>query len=230
MKLARTTFLALLAVLALGSVAVSSAFATSPTALVLAGEPLPVEVNSVTDNPNNKILTELQNAAGTLKGEGLLLEVTITGASSGTYKVLFLKVTKGAESCSTPPDAAGEVLLPTNTFTFVHDESSTTGGGVLFNVSEFTVECGAAKIKIKGNVLGLVKPIGGGEKTAFEGALHCSKTVVGEPAETKFWNAAGTEETPLLLANFGTGFKKACEEIVPATIALTANKMIELMN
>lgn len=218
----------LFAALVMVCVAASPALASSPTALVLPGEPLPIALNGPSDNPNNGIQFELQNAALTIKGDGLLLGLTLTSASAGTYQLLYLKVGKGAEQCSTAGDAAGEELLGTNTFALVH-RTATEGVEVLFNVSEFTVECGAAKLKVKGNFLGLLGPVGGGEKTSFTMAVHCSGTV-GEPAETKYFNSAGMEEIALLLDNLGTGFKKGCVEWVPATISLTANKMMELMN
>ncbi len=230
MKQAKTLLVVLMGVLAVSSALVASAFAASPTAKLLTGETFPVTIKG----ENTAAKTELQNAAGVLKGEGVTLTASLTSASAGTYGADFTKVKKGAEACKTAGDASETVLVPnTNTFTLVHDISSTTGVAALLNLSVITVECGATKIKIEGNVLALLLPVGKGggteEKTSgFEGVLRCS-AAVGEPKEVKYWNAANEEKSALLLANFGTGFKKACEDVQP-NLALTASKMIELVN
>ncbi len=228
MKHARSVGLAVTAILAVCSVVASVAFATSPKANTLTGEgfPLALSGSSATDR------SELQNAAGVLKGEGVTLSGELTSASAGTYSAVFTNVEDKGEKCNNT-GTAGEVRVPASgsePFTLVHDASATTGVGALLEVAtELTVTCGATKVKVKGNVVANLSPEGGGEKTTgFTGELHCSATV-GEPARTKYWNAANEEKSPLLLANFGTGFKKACEEVV-TNLPLTAAKMVELVS
>jgi hypothetical protein len=212
----------MLAVAAVSAVAVASASAAEPTILFLSPETFPVKMNA--NEPTTA--TELQNAAGSLKGEGFTLEMEET-ATTKTYTVDFTNVKKGTESCNSPGDAAGVVLLVKNPYQLAFDSLSPLGVAALFTVEpELTVECGATKVKIKGNVLGLVTPIET-EGTAFKGILHCSATV-GEPAEVKYWPNSGTETTALLLANFGTGFKKACENVA-GEVSLTSSKMITIM-
>jgi hypothetical protein len=217
---------ALLAVAAVSAVAVASASAAEPTVLFLSPETFPVELTG----SNATTATELQNAAGTLKGEGYTLAMTEKAASEKAYSVTFSGVNKNGEKCNSPGAGTGSVVISANPYKLVFDalgaEAPALGVAALFTVNELTVECGTTKIKIKGNALGLVTPIKT-EGTAFKGILHCSATV-GEPAETKFWNSAGTEETAKLEANFGSGFKKACE-LITGEVPLTASKMIEIM-
>ena len=115
----------------------------------------------------------------------------------------------------------------------VYDSLTPLGVGILFLVAtspeELIVECESGlKIKIKGSALGLVFPVGGGFTENLKGALHCTKPV-GKPGETRYWNSSGVETESKLEADFGASFTSACEEIVPETIPLTANKKIEIM-
>jgi hypothetical protein len=239
MNRVRSLLFAVLAVLALGSVAVSSASATlkSTSALLLAGGAFPVKFSSLPAEPNT-IVGELQNAAGTLVGSGVLLQGEITSATGGTYEVLFLNVKRGANTCKTPGEPVlGEILVPKNNFKLVHDESGEKGAGILFEVVEFTIECGATeKIKVKGNVLGLLLPaeqeilwLGGGA------SVECKNLSGGEPKEEHYWlSLLLSELTALLLSNFGTGFKKSCELIIPEAgvghdTAFDVSQMITLM-
>jgi hypothetical protein len=200
-------------------------------ALPLTGESFPIVFSSLpADSPNNGIKTEFQNAAGTLKGAGFTLKGEIANSIGGEYEASFLSVEEptSREKCNTAGDGAGEVLAPKGSFKFVHDINEREGLGTLFEVKEFEVTCGVAKIKLRGNALGLLKPIGreilwlGGE-----GELHCGK-LVGEPAETKYW-VGSSGETAQLLANFGAGFRKSCEEVVATPLKIDFSKMIELM-
>jgi hypothetical protein len=204
--------------------------ATSTSVLVL--EAFPVSFTSLPAEPN-AIKTELQNVAGTLKGEGLFLRGEFLKATGGLYEVLFLKVELPASKaeCATEGDAKGEVLVPRGNFTVVHDISSGEGVGILFEVKEFMVTCGIVKVKIKGSALGLLTPVGKQILwLGLEASLHCDGKTTGEPKETKYWTSLlSSELTALLLANFGTGFKRSCEEIVPTTVSIDVGKMIELM-
>lgn len=197
--------------------------ALSPVVLLLTEETLPVQL--VGSNTTGK--SELQSPAGVLKGEGLSVVLKLTSVSAGTYEASFTTVKKGEEACNSSGDFFGLVLLA-GSFTLVHDIAILLGIGILFNVSEFTIECGATKIKVKGKILGLLLPSGLEQSGGFESTIHCS-SVVGVPKETKYYDSGNTERTAQLLANFGTGFKESCEEIT-ANLGLTASKMIELMN
>ncbi len=225
MKRIKLLFLALVALAVLGSTVAGSALAASPTILLLGAEAFPLTFES---GKLETVKTELQNAAGTLTGEGILIQGSFTNATEGTADVLFLKVKKGAENCTGEAEKnVGEVLVK-STLLLVHDLSATTGVAALLTLSApVNITCGALTIKITGSVLVLLLPVGS-EVTEAETVVHCSGTTVGEPKEVKYWNAANEEKVTLLLANFGTGFKKACEEI-PGNTKIKLSKMAELM-
>jgi hypothetical protein len=238
MRRLKVLFFMLVAVSAMASVMVATAAAAPPTVLLLPGSTLPVLILSEKDP--NAIKTELQSEAANLVGEGLLLDVMITNlndTSDGSYLVLFLKVEEKAgkkEKCNTSGDKTGEILIPTNLIHLVYDALGTgeaLGVGTLFLVSEFGVTCGAGlKIKIKGESLGLIKPINTEAKVelgSLKGLLKCSSTF-GVPAESKYWNAAGEEKKAVLLSNAGAGFESSCESILPE-IPLEPMTMIEIM-
>jgi hypothetical protein len=233
----RSLLFAVLALLVLGSFAASAASATpkSTSVLLLSGGNFPVKFSSLpADNPNNRIKSELQNAAGTLKGEGFLLQGELTSATSGTYEVLFLNVEEptSREKCNTAGDGVGEVLVPKGAVTLVHDENEEKGAGELFEVKEFTITCGTLRITIKGNVVGLAEeiPVGRDILSLFLAHLHCVAGRTGEPEDQQYWiSLLSSRLTPLLLANFGGGFRKACEEIV-GKIHIDISQMAEFMN
>jgi hypothetical protein len=238
MRLAKTLLLIVVAVSAMASVMVASASATPPTVLLLAGEKLPVLILSEKDP--NAIKTEWQSEAANLAGEGLLLDVMITSlndTSDGSYLMLFLKIEEKAgkkEKCNTSGDKTGEILIPTNLIHLVYDALGTgeaLGVGLLFLVSEFGLTCGAGlKVKMKGEFLGLIKPINTEAKVelgSLKGKLKCSSTF-GVPEESKYWNAAGEEKKAVLLNNAGAGFESECLSILPE-IPLEPMTMIEIM-
>jgi len=185
----------------------------------------------------NKVKSELQNTAGKLTGEGVLLKLTLNSGSDdeGTFEALFLLVVnKKGEACATENEkAAGEVLLAGKA-RMVHDINATSGNGVLFEPNEVVITCGAEKIHVKGTSLSLVKGTGTKEGEDFKkwlGDLLCKNATgekIGEPLDENFWGLAGTEEKALLLSNFGTGFKKSCE-LIFSEVELNSNKMAELM-
>jgi len=232
--------LALFAVALLGSALASSAFGAKlpMTIKFLGAETYPVKLESLPVEPNT-IPSKLENASGELHGEGFLLEAELTKAGNGNvaeklgnFDALFLTVKKGTtETCtSTGEKNAGEVLV-LGSLKLVHDVSKTEGLGILFEPEEVVIECLPAKtvIHIKGNQVGLLRPVGTGEVTAGEGFLHCSSTI-GEPSETKYWDEEEVEHTGKLEANFGSGFKKACEDVAKENewIKFDSNKMIEM--
>jgi len=235
MRLAKALIVILVAAAAMASTVVATASAAPPTILLLSGEKLPVLILSEKDP--NTIKTELQSEAATLEGEGLLVDIMITNlndTSDGSYLVLLLKVKeeKGKkESCNTSGDKTGEVLIPTNLIHLVYDSLSPLGVGLLFLASEFLLLCGAGlKIKVKGEVLGLIMPINTEAKVelgSLKGKLRCSSTF-GVPEESKYWNAAGEEKKAVILASAGAGFESGCENIL-SEIPLEPMTMIEIM-
>jgi len=242
MQKVRLFVFAALALMALGFAASSaSAAPTSTSVLLLAGDNFPVTFSSLpVDNPNNEILGELQNVILTLKGHGILLQGEILKPTGGLYKVLFLLVlvAETGKKCNTLGDAAGEVLVPQNNFFLVHDIKENEGDGILFEVKEFDIECeGGSLPHIKGNVLGLLLPLNQeilwkGAKGGLECKFKAGEAGIGTPKENKYWTSLlSSELTALLLANFGTGFKQACELIgaVGFELEIDVSKMIELM-
>jgi hypothetical protein len=231
--------LALFAVALLGSALASSAFgAKLPMTINFLGtETYPVKLESLPVEPN-EIPSKLENAAGELGNKGFLLEAELTKAGNGnaaeklgTFDALFLAVeNKAKEACHSTGDKEGEVLA-LGSVKLVHDVNKTSGLGILYEVNEVNIECLPAKtvIHIKGNQVGLLRPVGTGEVTAGEALLHCSSTI-GEPSETKWWSEEEVEETAKLEANFGSGFKKACEDVGKESewIKFDTSKMIEM--
>jgi hypothetical protein len=231
----RCLLFGVLMLLALGSFAASSASATSSTSvLLLPGDVFPVLFSSLpSDQPNNRIESELQNAAGTLKGLGFLIQGDITSPTGGLYEVLFLEVEEVTNKvrCNTAGDGTGEVLVPHAGFHIVHDINSLSGIAFLFLVPEFIITCGTTRVKILGHVLALVEglPASGFILQLILAHLHCSATL-GEPEDKHYWTSLLSSELEAKLeANFGTGLRKACEEI-KGKIHIDFSKMIEFMN
>jgi hypothetical protein len=241
MQKVRLLVFAAMALMALGFAASSaSAAPTSTSALLLAGDSFPVKFSSLPKEPNT-ITSELQGTAGTLKGSGLLLQGEVLKATGGLYEVLFLNVTLGGVPCNSLGDPSGEVLVGPYNFFLVHDLSENTGGGVLFEVGNTAhllhIECGAVLIEIKGNVLGLIKPVGTevlwtGAKGSLECKVKAGEEGEGTPKENKYWTSLLASELKARLeSNFGTGFKQACELIGAAgfELEIDVNKMIQFM-
>jgi hypothetical protein len=234
----RALLFGVLMLFALGSFAASTASATSSTSvLLLPGDVFPVLFSSLpSDQPNNGIESELQNAAGTLKGKGFLLQGDITSPTGGLYEVLFLEVFEppiaNRVRCNTAGDGTGEVLVPHAGFHIVHDINSLSGIGILFLVPEFEMRCtGGISIKIRGHALALVEGLTNGVEILqlVLAHLHCSATL-GLPEDIHYWTSLlSSELEALLLANFGTGFRRVCEEI-KGKIHIDFSKMIEIMN
>jgi hypothetical protein len=102
-------------------------------------------------------------------------------------------------------------------------------------VPEFEIKCpGGPSPKIKGTVLSLVLnvPSSGDILSLLTITTHCSSTL-GEPSDIHYWTSLlSSELTALLLTNFGTGFKKSCEQVngTTGTVDVDIAKMIEIMN
>jgi hypothetical protein len=246
MQKVRLFVFAALALMALGFAASSaSAAPTSTSALLLAGDSFPVKFSSLpVDNPNNKITSELQNTVKSIESEGILLQGEILKATGGLYELLFLnfkEVGGAGNKCNSLGDPSGEVLVGPYNFFLVHDISSELGAGILFEVGNTAhplhMECGAILVEIKGNMLGLLLPLNKeilwtGIKGGVECKVKAGEVGIGVPKENKYWTSLlSSELTALLLANFGTGFKQACELLGAAgfELEIDVNKMIELM-
>jgi hypothetical protein len=244
MQRIRLLVFAAMALMALGFAASSaSAAPTSTSALLLAGDSFPVKFSTLPAEPNT-IKTELQNAAGSLEGEGVAVEGEILKATGGLYKAIFLNVVERGttKKCNSLGDSAGQVLVGPYNFLLVHDLTENTGGGILFEVDParpLHIECeGGVLIEIKGNVLGLLKPVGTellwtGGKSSLECKVKGGEEGIGVPKINKYFTSLlASPLTAVLLANFGTGFKGACELIglpLPVELGIDVNKMIELM-
>jgi hypothetical protein len=242
MKRVKVFLLAFVALSALAGILSGSALAL-PTLLFLGTEQVPLLINSL---GNATTPTELQNTGGSaIKGEGITLEITFLTASSnlGQFLARFRKTfkEKAAFHCFTTGlteeiNVHGEVHL-------VYDSLSPLGVATLFLVPEFEISCkeGAEpvlEVKVKGSVLGLVKPINTeiGTTEHGEGIQACGgkneSGKAGKPVETKYWNESGTELHPALESEFGSGFKASCQLIGATTtssIPLTPTKMVEIM-
>jgi hypothetical protein len=204
---------AVAAVFALASMAASTALASGPTLLFKTGGGPTILLKSA----NATIATELQSEATTLKGEGDLTELTLLQTSvdiSGIYSALFTKVKQGTQSCNTKGDPTGEVLLPQNTLLVVYwnTKSGELQAGIVFSVKEFTIECGEAKIVIKGTVLGSLSTTDTGFKEEIKGGLHCSSTF-GKPEKTEYTNSKGEVLNTHLEATAAKKTSEACEQV-----------------
>ncbi len=165
MKPLKTLLTALIAALILASILAAPTLASGPTLLFPSGGGPTVLLNI---RYPNSIPTEFQNALLSLKGEGLLLEITLlqtrTGVS-GIYLTLFLRVglTTGRKpACNSVGDRAGEILYPKSpTILLVYDKLGTgtaLGVGTLFTIPEFELECEALLFKLLGSMIGLLTP------------------------------------------------------------------------
>jgi hypothetical protein len=200
--------------------AAQSAAASGPAVLLLAGSSFPI----VEESTNLTTSTELQSAAGILKGTGYSGSGDITSASAGTFKIAFFNIRKGETRCESEGDPEGTVLFGEDEGQLVYISLSPLQVGVLVTVKEFSFMCGTTKIKKTGTVISTISPMNV-ESVSFSGGLECSLTV-GEPAHTVYWNSSGEEKHALLLVNFGTGFKKAC---LSGSASGTSSVMIEVM-
>jgi hypothetical protein len=136
--------------------------------------------------------------------------------------------------CNTAGDQEGEVKLPRDDFHFVHEESAEKGLASLTIAQEYVIHCGIEIIKNKGTILSAGENGSSGKDilSLVTMEAHCTSTI-GEPVFTHFWSSLlSSELTAALLINFGSGFRKACEQIngVAGTIKISVNKMAEIMN
>jgi hypothetical protein len=214
MKRFKLLFIAVVGVFAIASIASSAALASGPT-LLFTGSERTILLTSRTAEPSNTTKTELQSSVTNLKGEGVLLELTLLQTSAGlvgTYLALFLKIeTSAGIKCNTRGDREAEVLLPSNTAEGVYYTTSPLKGGIVFNVREFEMECGGATFTIKGSMLGTVETAAG-QVSEVKGGLYCSSTA-GKPEKTEYTNPAGTRLNTKLEVTAARRTVEGCELI-----------------
>jgi hypothetical protein len=204
------------AVMALFALAITASSASALTlpdvSTALAGAKYPIHLTYT----NKTLKSELENTgAEALTGEGFLLLLEITKLTSfGTFDALFEHVTETSskEKCFSTGDALGTVLtLGTFHVVPLPPESGKTVG-TLYEPNEVVITCAELKIHIKGSQLGtLTVPAAEATETVLlQGTLTGSK---GKPTKNKYLNDEGKEAGATLLANFGTGFLGAAENV-----------------
>jgi hypothetical protein len=207
----------LIAMFALGIMATSaSAEQVLPDIHALATIEYPLHLQF---NDNGTTPSKLTDVAGNeLSGKGLLLLFLLKELSAlGEFEVLFLHVEKLVKGVGTPckkagEKATGEVLI-TGTFHIVplntlHED------GVLYLFNELEIECGLAKVKVRGAVISTVnyKTVKESEDfTELCGKLEGNGA--GKNKLTEYLNDNGTKVKAILEAEFGNGFKQAAEEV-----------------
>jgi hypothetical protein len=213
--------------IATGSTA-GSAAAALPTILYLTGEGPPVEFNSLA----NTFATKLENGKFLLEGEGIGVNLNFpTAGNLGTFKLTLAKVEDPQQEnlpCDTAGAGAGNVVL-SGAAHLVYDSLTVLGVAALLLFEEVIIACEAIAIRLKGNALGLIKPINREILTTEEAefTIKCSG-VAGRPEDRKWWNAAGIEQTALMEMNFaGTGFEESCLDVA-GVVKLKPTKMVEI--
>jgi hypothetical protein len=196
----------------------ASASASEPEYVLLSGENFPAKFEGTSGKGLIETVkgTDIKCSSGTSKGE-------ITGAKAGTASITFTGCESSGFKCATTGAATGEITISGST-TLVFDSLGEPRAALLLSLTETTIECTAlVKIKIKSNILLLLSPLDF-ETTKFEATL---KQTSGKPADNKYWNSAGEEKAPLLLAAINGGtFEEAAEE--SAEIKLTTNKPLKI--
>ncbi|HEY2142010.1 MAG TPA: hypothetical protein VGG98_08120 [Solirubrobacteraceae bacterium] len=112
----------------------------------------------------------------------------------GLFHITFKECTGPFNATCTGLGEASGVILVLGTAHLVFDKLgaklSEAGVGVLFLLEPVHFTCLGILIKVKGEVLCLIKPVNVKAKH-FE--IVCEQKSAGDPAETVYWNEAGTE-------------------------------------
>jgi hypothetical protein len=201
-----------------GLIAPATTSALPDTSLTLPGSTFPLHLNFA---DNNKTVTELQSASGSVtQGAGLSLLILIGGSTAlGTFRTDFLNIKGSGKVCHSVGDAAG-VILVEGSSNLVYTSLSPLTLGTLYIPKAFEVECEDLAIEIQGSVLASANGIGteNSELTTASGQLTGTK---GKPAIKTYYNDAGAPVQPLLLSNAGGGFVQS-NLIVAGEPVLTA--------
>ena len=169
------------------------------------------------------VKTKLENVnGGVLTGEGLHLLVLLGQLSNeGTFRAIFLKVTKGTEKCfNQGVEANGEVLTEGPVALVYTSLAGSTQGlqlGALFSPKELTgateISCptNANKTKVKGSMLGTENNAeGAGNTTQLTSGRGRLSGSLGKAAFRAYYNASGVGQLAQLLSNVdGAGFKES---------------------
>jgi hypothetical protein len=222
--------LALVSVLVVSVVTAAAASAES-SPLPKIGTALPGESYPLLLAGHQSGVSELVNESGiVLKAAEfsiLLKAPKLTSLGEATIDFYGIKNKEG-ETCNTPGDATGVVLIPNAEYHLVYSSLSPVAslelaGLVLF--TKFTLTCGAVfEITVTGPLtmrISVPKPEAGkeGDSTSLETASHCGSFVTAIQEIGLYYNDQLELVATTLLENlFGTGNKKACEEIVGTTL------------
>jgi hypothetical protein len=220
MKHVKLFGVALVALLALGVTTATSAFALPDVSLTLAGSSFPLHLNVTLLT----VPTALTSSSGAnLTGEGILLLLLTNSLSSlGTFESTFLKVAEKTTKCNTSGAAEG-VVETKGTYHIVYTSLSPLTLGELFLVQPLTIKCGASEIDVRGSVLSSITGAGteGTELTSVSGVL--SGNGKGKPSLVTYYNQGGTAVKAKLESEFGAGFVETAEE-VKETVTVSALK------
>jgi hypothetical protein len=181
------------------------------------GRSYPLHLNYL----SNTVKTELQSVAGSvLKGEGLHVLYLIGELTSlGTFRALFLKVTKGAsEKCfNQGEEENGEVLTEGSfhvVYTSLAGSSQGLQLGILYLVTELNeahsniIKCprSGIDVEVRGSVIGTLNLGGGTEMAQFTGLKGLLNGTKGKQSFRAYWNDFGTALLAKLESDVGAGF------------------------
>jgi hypothetical protein len=181
-----------MAVLSLAALVSSSTAVALPMLLNAAGQQELVLITGLTTAD-----FKLTRLAGGVEILCELLHFTVhinANSNLGPFHFDFLKCKNVATGvvCTGEGEANAGEILALGEVHLVYDSLSPLGAAGLFLVNEVLFKCSALVLaKVKGEVLCLVTPL---TKTSKVKVL-CEQTAAGDPKETKYWNAAGTEVT-----------------------------------
>jgi hypothetical protein len=238
MKRTKSLVLALMTAGVAAFAVAPSALASGPTLLFLSGEPGPTVLFNLS---TRAVRGELQNRFFDFRSTELELEVTLLQGKEGAkgiYLVRFFRTRSGELNCNSTGAREGEIsIFPrvSELAELVYDTlTPELGAAILFLVGtreKLNIDCGGFRFKLKGSVLALLFRLGtqyrAGEN-AIEGRLACSSTF-GVPAEKRYWNWEGREETVQLELTMGGETEGACENLEGgAVVKLLPTRMIEL--
>jgi len=218
--------LMLMSMLALGITATSASAFLPDLHVSLTGGTYPVHAEGACA----ACITELTSAGGViLSALGFSVLYLFAELSAlGLYHAHIKNVQKGAQTCKTPGDGTGVVLVEE----YVHLVFTELAPGLkvaalYLILNPLTITCGTVHVTVKGSVLG-----------AYAGALNSCITefkvnLLGEKGKQnifRYEDNLGNSVAAELLADFGTGFMKAAlnvnEEI---TAKVLENKMVEVL-
>lgn len=209
--------LTVVALFALFAIASATASAALPSVTLLPGEKFPVAF----EGKSGKGILETVKGT-TVKCSSGKSSGSIEGEKTGKTTITFEGCESSGFKCNTTGKGSG-IIETSGTTTLVFDSLSPLGVALLLAVNETTFECTAlVKVKVKGNILLLVKPLGE-EVTSFELIVTQSK---GVPGDTKYFEG-GVEKHPTLLSSIdGGAFENSADESTENKI--TTAKMVKI--